>query len=457
MEFKPFFLAVFLSFILVAPAVNAQRADAVRDSIPAVLPPDSILPAESASKKEGLALLRDSIKSEKKFPNIDELFQSAPDRETETGKDSLLQVAEESEIAVEEDTLVKKEEEFIPRFYDYIAELCHEALNDSAIQRALESSRNLPLNEEDYTAYFANPFFIDLVYLGIPLDIKWKLPTNFTGLLYQSEPVPLADINDMKLPLVENRQSLCDLRKSARDEISQSRIDLYASIFTKLPSPNRNKSRLITTKPLQEVKFVEENVTARMSRRLQIEKPVAGPWQKKANAMVQFSQNYVSDNWHQGGSGNMAVLGILTGQLNYNNKKNIQWENSGEWRAGFMNVDDTTALRMFNTNDDVLKINSKLGIKAGGNWFYSGNLDFSTQFFDNYKSLTSKELKTTFLTPVRLTIGVGMDYKYKTIASIMFAPIAYKMVYANDTVKNTDPDAKKINTNPNSFGIETGK
>jgi Protein of unknown function (DUF3078). len=112
-----------------------------------------------------------------------------------------------------------------------------------------------------------------------------------------------------------------------------------------------------------------------------------------------------------------------------------------------MNVGDTTALRMFNTNDDVLKINSKLGIKASGNWFYSSNLDFSTHFLHNYQAVNSAQLMTKFLTPVRMNVGIGMDYKYKKLFSIMIAPVAYKFIFANDTT----------NINPNTFGIKTGR
>jgi hypothetical protein len=66
-------------------------------------------------------------------------------------------------------------------------------------------------------------------------------------------------------------------------------------------------------------------------------------------------------------------LGILTGQVNYDDKKRTQWENNLEWRTGFYTVfGDETALRSLNINEDILKINSKLGFKASGNWFYSG-------------------------------------------------------------------------------------
>ena len=335
-----------------------------------------------------------------------------------------------------------------PSLYDIIVKKSFEMLNDSSIQHALDKSRQQPLSETDIAAYYGNPFFIDLIYMGLSIDIQWKQPSNFTALYHGTPAVSLDEMQYSGVKFTITPESLYDIRKDARQEIVYTEFDLYESIFTKLPNPNKNKSRRITTKPLTRVQFVGEDFSSgEVSRTPKVKGNVIGPWQKTANAMVQFSQNYVSSNWHQGGSSNMAVLAILTGRLNYNDKKKVQWENSGEWRAGFMNVGDTTALRMFNTNDDVLKINSKLGIKASGNWFYSSNLDFSTHFLHNYQAVNSAQLMTKFLTPVRMNVGIGMDYKYKKLFSIMIAPVAYKFIFANDTT----------NINPNTFGIKTGR
>jgi len=181
-------------------------------------------------------------------------------------------------------------------------------------------------------------------------------------------------------------------------------------------------------------------------RRIVVRREQIGPWQHKASALAQFSQNYVSPNWYQGGNSNVAILGIVTGQLNYDDKKAIQWENYGEWHIGFNSVTGDS-LRNLSTNDDVFKINSKLGIKAGGNFFYSTLVDFSTQFFNSYNGINSTQMKTSFLTPVRLNVGVGLDYKYKKRFSLMISPVSYKYIY----VKNNK------NVDPNLFGIKTGE
>ena len=77
---------------------------------------------------------------------------------------------------------------------------------------------------------------------------------------------------------------------------------------------------------------------------------------------------------------------------------------------------------------------------------YSGSVDFSTQFFNSYKGLNSTDLKASFLTPVRLNVGVGFDYKYKKIFSLLLSPVSYKYIFVNDTVR----------MNQNMFGIQKG-
>ena len=123
---------------------------------------------------------------------------------------------------------------------------------------------------------------------------------------------------------------------------------------------------------IDKVQFVDDQYINQNNKRINVKNVQIGPWSHKASTLAQFSQNYISPNWYQGGNSNIAVLGILSGQLTYDNKKSVQWENNAEWRMGFNSVEGDS-IHPLSTNDDVFKINSKLGIKAGGNWFYRNN------------------------------------------------------------------------------------
>jgi hypothetical protein len=294
-----------------------------------------------------------------------------------------------------------------------------------------------------------NPFFIELVFMGYPNNFKFESQPDFQLMYYGKKPAKLSESYIVQPKFQTAEQIISELRANARAEITRTAADVYVMSYDDLPDPNGTKSHILQGKPIKDIRFVDDNqVLNAAHRKLIVKQEELGPWQKNANSLLQFSQNMASSNWYQGGSSTMSVLGILSGQLNYDNKKYIQWENYGEWRMGFNSIlDDPKSLRAVNTNDDIFKINSKLGIKAGGNFFYSGSVDFSTQFFKNYKSVSSMELKSTFLTPVRLNIGMGLDYKYKKLFSLMISPVSYKYIYVADNV----------NVSPNLFGIKAGE
>lgn len=305
-------------------------------------------------------------------------------------------------------------------------------------------------NRFDSLLYWANPFFIDLVYMGFPLDFKWTyLSTDLRTLYYGQKATTLSENAYIPIKKLSLDEILFNLRQEARNEITRTDLGLYKKMFNELSNPYVKYERFIKVKPVEKVEFVEEkNYHKRYGKKIPIPEFKISPWRNEGRFLLQFSENYISENWYQGGNSNLTVLSILSGKWNYDDKSKIQWDNTAEWRIGFYSVfKDTTALRNININEDILKITSKFGYKASGNWYYSGSLDFATQFLKNYQSISSNEMKAAFLTPIRLNVNFGMDYKYKKMFSFMFSPISLKYIYAKDT----------LNIDPNLFGIEKGK
>lgn len=170
-----------------------------------------------------------------------------------------------------------------------------------------------------------------------------------------------------------------------------------------------------------------------------------GPWYKEATGLVQFSQNYVSSNWYQGGNSNFAMFMSAKGLLRYDNKQWFSWESTLEWNEGFSTALGDS-LRKINMTDDVFKLYSKINIKIKQDRLYgSFTTDFQTSLFQTWKDNTTT-LKTGPLTPIRFNWGLGVDYKPIKGLSIVVSPIAYKMVFALDT----------IHVAPSTYGISTG-
>ncbi len=311
------------------------------------------------------------------------------------------------------------------------------------IDRILQSIEFYPIDD----LYLrTNPLYIDLV-LNIeqlkkiniasaiePYVINFK--KKYKGLNCVFQPV------DMKS---ETWLILTDLREYAARKVLVESPQVFK--FNANQMADLSKIRNVNTdRPISRVQLIDDNPFTRPASRISVADIKKTYWTRRAVSELQFSQHYVSDNWHKGGNDYIAILGTLSGQLNYDNKKNIQWENRAEWRAGFNSIEGDT-IRALSTNDDVFRLNSKLGVKASGNFFYSASFDFNTNLFRNYSGVNSTKLKANFLTPVRMNVGLGMDYKYKKMFSVMLSPLSYRFVYANDTV----------NIPAKSFGLEPGK
>ena len=309
----------------------------------------------------------------------------------------------------------------------------------------------------DSINFARNPLFSELVYMGKDIHLNWK-EMNVDHLLRGGKPRTLSQPFD-SIDIQHPTEILTELRKAAINYITQTAPELYRTTFDRLPEINWvQQYRTIEITPREQFLLNENYYTPAMSSsRITIRKKEVSLWQCRTHALLQFSQIAVSENWHQSGNNFFSLLGVLSGNFNYNNKKKTEWENKFEWRTGFNTVTGDTIAnngkgRKAMPSDDVLKINSKFGLKATGNFYYSTSLEFQTQFFNNPAGINNFEMRARFLTPVRLNIGVGMDYKYKNL-SVALSPLSFKHVYLTDTTTTSDG----FFINPNAFSIETGQ
>ena len=238
----------------------------------------------------------------------------------------------------------------------------------------------------------------------------------------------------------EDRYSIANIRRNALRYITRNHANLYVSVS----DPNRLKSIEIGTTKVQRaiIKDMEEDKldAARAIR------DASSPWKREANLSLQMTQNYATENWHQGAANAFSLLWASKAFANYK-KGNISWENNAEWRMGISTVSEDT-LRKMNTTDDIFLIYSKFGYQVHDKWYVALFTEFRTNFFPNYKK-NSTQLNTTFLTPIRYSVGVGVDYKPLEGLSVNLSPATYKLVYANLA------DATRVDVA--EYGIEAGK
>ena len=168
-------------------------------------------------------------------------------------------------------------------------------------------------------------------------------------------------------------------------------------------------------------------------------------WVTKGSFSTQLTESYFSPNWYQGGINNLNVLSMLTLEANYNNKRKVQWDNKLDARLGFYQNQGED----IQSNQDLLRMTSKLNLKAIRNWNYAIEAQGNTQMLNHYdENVDPRVLKSRFLAPADLSFTVGMDFKKsfnRGSISIYPGPLSYKMTYV--VLKDLAP----------SYGIEEGK
>ena len=172
-------------------------------------------------------------------------------------------------------------------------------------------------------------------------------------------------------------------------------------------------------------------------------------WKYSGSGKLKFTQHSVSDNWYTGGENTNALYSELNLSAKYDNKQGLEFENKLRLKLGFITAPSDT-VHKYKTNSDEICFDSKLGIRAFKNLFYTVSLEVKTQFFPNYRT-NSNTMVSNFLSPLQIKFSVaGLDYKYskkKMSLSVLGSPLTYKHVYLK---------SNRI-YNPSSFGVESGR
>ena len=147
------------------------------------------------------------------------------------------------------------------------------------------------------------------------------------------------------------------------------------------------------------------------------------------------------ENWVAGGVSSVSGTVGINYDVNYF-KDDWSWDNKIIASFGITKIKDQDTQK----SDDRLEWNSVLGKKASGYWYYSGFINFKTQFTDDLDSDT--EGPTKFLSPGYLQIGPGMLWKKSENLKVNIAPTTSKLIVVDKNL--TLPNAAY-------FGVEEGK
>lgn len=288
-----------------------------------------------------------------------------------------------------------------------------------------------------------SPLFMPLVFNAIHREYKleWREKQEPQFLLHTA-------LLDSIKEVFHSQRFINNLARTIILNAETQKIDQIDYDQKNIPAPEKLVFQLKSHKPISWVKPIQA-VPIESPDTKKLPKTEYDPWTKHGSAKLQFSQTYISPNWAKGGESNMAGLATFYYEANYSDLKEVVFDNNIEIKVGINTVSSDT-LRNINISTDQLRAVSKLGIKMYNDWYYTLSGEFTTQMLNNYKSNTMS-LRSALLSPAKLFIGLGVDYKLSNrkkgyTLSVLLTPLTCKMNYLDD-IKNFDGS---------SYGIEKG-
>jgi hypothetical protein len=151
-------------------------------------------------------------------------------------------------------------------------------------------------------------------------------------------------------------------------------------------------------------------------------------WKRSLFSSLNFSQTSFT-NWSAGGDNNIALLAITNAFYNYKASDGHQtWDNSLDMAYGIVK----NGALPFRKNDDRIELISKYGHKAFYKVYYTGLLNFRSQFAPGYNFPNDSVVVSRFLAPAWLQISVGLDWKPNDYFSFYLSPAAGRVTLVMD-------------------------
>ena len=109
-------------------------------------------------------------------------------------------------------------------------------------------------------------------------------------------------------------------------------------------------------------------------------------WLHTFKTLLQLSQAFVSPNWYQGGNNYLAMLFNFNWNVNLNQvfHPKILFQSALSYKLGLTTTPEGN-VHKYQLSEDAFQYNLNLGLKAIKDWYYSFNMLFKTQLFNNFE------------------------------------------------------------------------
>lgn len=163
------------------------------------------------------------------------------------------------------------------------------------------------------------------------------------------------------------------------------------------------------------------------------------PWTSKGNFTLLLNQSSFS-NWQAGGDNSFSGNVNVNYDINYA-KDDWTWDNKVLVSYGLTKLKGDDKKK----TDDRLELNSLLGKKAVGNWYYSAFVNFKTQLDSGFDKDGVRN--THFFSPAYLQVGPGMLWKKSDNLKVNIAPATSRFIFVD----------KHFTELGSVFGVDQGK
>lgn len=152
-------------------------------------------------------------------------------------------------------------------------------------------------------------------------------------------------------------------------------------------------------------------------------------WTKAGTLVINVNQGSLQ-NWAGGGEQNtLGINGIFNYGINYRKGENT-WDNYFDIAMGFQNA---TSFGRFRKTDDRIDITTKYGRQISKNWYASLLANFNTQVLKGYEYSSDSSIKiSNILSPGKLLLSPGFDFKPSKHFSLFVSPITVRWIFKND-------------------------
>ena len=164
-------------------------------------------------------------------------------------------------------------------------------------------------------------------------------------------------------------------------------------------------------------------------------------WTRKGVFTFLANQSSFS-NWQAGGQNNFAGNVGINYDFNYKNG-DWNWDNKIILAYGLTKIKGADTQK----TDDRIELNSLLGKKASGEWFYSAFFNFKTQMDTGLDPAIQTVKISHFFSPAYFQFGPGMLWKKSDNLKVNFAPATSKLIMVHDHFTEFG----------SSFGVEQGE